>query len=63
MFHLYVVTSTEPSPKMEVRIGVENMVMMVSKTATPAVMKISMANGNFVWIMACVGKFHESISF
>ena len=30
-------TSSEPSPKMVVRIGVENMVMMVNKTATPAV--------------------------
>ena len=36
---------------MEVRIGVENMVMMVSKTATPAVMKRLMAIGNFVWII------------
>ena len=33
------VTSREPSPKMEVRIGVENMVMMVNKTATLAVME------------------------
>ena len=32
-------TSREPSPKIEVRIGVENMVMMVNKTATPAVME------------------------
>ena len=32
-------TSSEPSPKIEVRIGVENMVMMVNKTATPAVME------------------------
>ena len=31
-------TSSEPSPKIVVRIGVENMVMMVNKTATPAVM-------------------------
>ena len=31
-------TSSEPSPKMAVRIGVENMVRMVNKTATPAVM-------------------------
>ena len=32
-------TSREPSPKIEVRIGVVNMVMMVNKTATPAVVK------------------------
>ena len=32
-------TSREPSPKIVVRIGVENMVMMVNKTATPAVME------------------------
>ena len=32
-------TSSEPSPKIEVRIGVENMVMMVNKTATPAVIE------------------------
>ena len=35
----FVLTSSEPSPKIEVRIGVENMVMMANKTATPAVMK------------------------
>ena len=29
-------TSTEPSPKMAVRIGSEKKVMMVSSTATPA---------------------------
>ena len=38
MFRLQF-TSSEPSPKIVVRIGVENMVMMVNKTATPAVMK------------------------
>ena len=32
-------TSREPSPKIAVRIGVENMEMIVNKTATPAVME------------------------
>ena len=31
-------TSREPSPKIAVRIGVDNMVRMVSRTATPSVM-------------------------
>ena len=30
-------TSREPSPKIEVRMGVDNMVMMVKITATPSV--------------------------
>ena len=30
-------TSREPSPKIEVRMGVDNMVMMVKSTATPSV--------------------------
>ena len=29
-------TSREPSPNMQVRMGVDNMVMMVKSTATPA---------------------------
>ena len=32
-------TSREPSPKIEVRMGVDNMVMMVKITATPSVLK------------------------
>ena len=32
-------TSREPSPKMQVRMGVDNMVMMVKSTATPSVLR------------------------
>ena len=32
-------TSREPSPKIEVRMGVDNMVMMVKITATPSVLE------------------------
>ena len=32
-------TSREPSPKIEVRMGVDNMVMMVKITATPSVVE------------------------
>ena len=32
-------TSREPSPKMQVRMGVDNMVRMVKITATPAVVE------------------------
>ena len=32
-------TSREPSPKIEVRMGVDNMVMMVKSTATPSVLE------------------------
>ena len=55
-------TSREPSPKIEVRIGVEDMVMMVNKTATPSVMKKINCHEHIAYIMACVGNFFESIS-
>ena len=32
-------TSREPSPKIEVRMGVDNMVRMVKSTATPSVVQ------------------------
>ena len=34
-----LLTSREPSPKIEVRMGVDNMVMMVKITATPSMVE------------------------
>ena len=40
-------TSREPSPKMQVRMGVDNMVRMVKITATPSVVQ-KMRNSYFL---------------
>ena len=45
LFHVFRMklcqfTSREPSPKMQVRMGVDNMVMMVKITATQSVLEV-----------------------
>ena len=60
-----ILTSREPSPKIEVRMGVDNMVMMVKITATPSVleemrnsfvMEAPLKDDRYVWQIYRAGK-------
>ena len=56
-------TSREPSPKIEVRMGVDNMVMMVKITATPSVLEEIRNSFNRIRMTNMIAKNTDLVNF